>query len=77
MLSERYHLTHREKEVLSLLAQGRTRAYIQEELVLSVSTVKTHISHIYAKLGVHDRQGVMDLVLKKESDDSETSPRAL
>ncbi|MCG4825715.1 response regulator transcription factor [Adlercreutzia equolifaciens] len=77
VLSERYHLTHREKEVLSLLAQGRTRAYIQEELVLSVSTVKTHISHIYAKLGVHDRQGVMDLVLKKESDDSETSPRAL
>ena len=65
------------KKVLSLLAQGRTRAYIQEELVLSVSTVKTHISHIYAKLGVHDRQGVMDLVLKKESDDSETSPRAL
>lgn len=45
--------------------------------MLSVSTVKTHISHIYAKLGVHDRQGVMDLVLKKESDDSETSPRAL
>lgn len=77
VLSERYHLTHREKEVLSLLAQGRTRAYIQEELVLSVSTVKTHISHIYAKLDVHDRQGVMDLVLKKESDDSETSPRAL
>ena len=64
--------------MLSLLAQGRTRAYIQEELVLSVSTVGTHISHIYAKLGVHDRQGVMGpLVLKKESDDSETSPRAL
>lgn len=63
VLSNRYHLTRRESEVLSLLAQGRTRTYIQEELVLSVSTVKTHISHIYAKLDVHDRQGVMDLVL--------------
>ena len=63
LLAEEYHLTARESVVLQLLAQGRTRAYIQKELVLSDSTVKTHVSHIYAKLGVRNRQGLMDLVL--------------
>ena len=63
LLAEEYRLTAREAVVLQLLAQGRTRAYIQKELVLSDSTVKTHVSHIYAKLGVRNRQGLMDLVL--------------
>ena len=62
-LAVEYRLTPRESEVFCLLAQGRARAFIQEELVLSVSTVKTHVSHIYAKLGVSDRQEMMDLVL--------------
>lgn len=63
LLAVDYGLTRREAEVFCLLAQGRTRAFIQEELVLSASTVKTHISHIYTKLEVGDRQGLMDLVL--------------
>lgn len=63
LLAVDYSLTRREAEVFCLLAQGRTRAFIQEELVLSTGTVKTHISHIYAKLDVSDRQGLMDLVL--------------
>lgn len=63
VLAVDYRLTPRESEVFCLLAQGRTRAFIQEELVLSASTVKTHVSHIYAKLGVCDRQEMMDLVL--------------
>ncbi len=49
-----------------LLAQGRSRAYISEELVVSEGTVKTHISHIYAKLGVHGRQEMFDLLLAGE-----------
>ena len=61
-LAERGGLTPRETEVFVLLAQGRTRAFIQDELVLSGSTVKTHVSHIYAKMGVHDRQEMMDLI---------------
>ena len=61
-LAARYALSPRETEVFVLLAQGRTRAFIQDELVLSGSTVKTHVSHIYAKMGVHDRQGMMDLI---------------
>lgn len=62
-ISAAYGLTARESDVFLLLAQGRTRAYIQRELVLSDSTVKTHVSHIYTKLGVRNRQGMMDLVL--------------
>lgn len=62
-ISEEYRLTPREAEVFCLLAQGRTRAFIQEELVLSASTVKTHVSHIYTKLAIRDRQEMMDLVL--------------
>ena len=61
-MARRYRLTPRETEVFTLLAQGRTRAFIQDELVLSGSTVKTHINHIYAKLDVHDRQEMMDLI---------------
>ena len=61
-LAEMRGLSPRETEVFVLLAQGRTRAFIQDELVLSGSTVKTHVSHIYAKMGVHDRQEMMDLI---------------
>jgi len=48
-------LTPREREVLRLVAQGRTNQEIGRELTLSVSTVKTHLEHIIAKLGVSDR----------------------
>ncbi len=61
-LAERYALSPREAEVFALLVQGRSRSFIQEELVLSGSTVKTHVSHIYAKMGVQGRQELMDLV---------------
>lgn len=61
-LAGRYALSPRETEVFMLLVQGRSRSFIQEELVLSGSTVKTHVSHIYAKMGVQGRQELMDLV---------------
>lgn len=61
-MASHYALSPRETEVFVLLAQGRTRAFIQDELVLSSSTVKTHVSHIYAKMEVHDRQEMMDLI---------------
>jgi DNA-binding NarL/FixJ family response regulator len=48
-------LTPREQEVLHLLAQGRTNNEIARELVLSLTTVKFHVEHIIAKLGVTDR----------------------
>lgn len=66
-LAKTYRLSPRETEIFCLLAQGRTRSVIQEELVLSDSTVKTHITHIYAKLEVVDRQEMMDLVLAEDT----------
>lgn len=61
-ISSEYKLSPRETEVFMLLAQGRTRAYIQDELLLAENTVKTHISHIYKKLDVSNRQEMFDLV---------------
>jgi DNA-binding NarL/FixJ family response regulator len=48
-------LTGRELEVLRLIAYGKNNSEICSELFLSESTVKTHISRIFAKLGVRDR----------------------
>jgi DNA-binding NarL/FixJ family response regulator len=48
-------LTPREVEVLRLVAQGQTNRQIARNLLISVSTVKRHIRHISAKLGVSDR----------------------
>ena len=48
-------LSPREREVLQLLAQGRTNREIAQNLTVSVSTVKIHVEHILAKLGVSDR----------------------
>jgi DNA-binding NarL/FixJ family response regulator len=48
-------VTDRELEVLKLVAAGSTNREIAERLFISEATVKTHLLHIYAKLGVNDR----------------------
>jgi len=48
-------LSDREIDVLKLLAQGLTNAGIAEDLQVSITTVKTHVSHILRKLDVNDR----------------------
>jgi DNA-binding NarL/FixJ family response regulator len=48
-------LTPRELEVLGFLKLGRSNRQIAEELVISLGTVKNHVEHIIAKLGVSDR----------------------
>jgi DNA-binding NarL/FixJ family response regulator len=48
-------LTERESEVLTLIAQGRTNEEIAEQLVLSLKTVRNHVSNIFSKLQVADR----------------------
>ncbi len=61
-VAEKHRLTARETEVFELLARGRTSPIIQEKLVLSHNTVKTHVRHIYAKLDVHSQQELIGIV---------------
>jgi DNA-binding CsgD family transcriptional regulator len=53
-------LTPAEARVLSLLATYRTLAAIGDELGISRPTVKTHVRHIYKKLGVNTRAGAVE-----------------
>lgn len=48
-------LTKREKEVLCLIGKGKSNKDISEELYIGIKTVKTHVSHILAKLELEDR----------------------
>lgn len=48
-------LTEREREILSCVADGQTNAEIAERLVISIKTVRNHVSNIFSKLQVADR----------------------
>lgn len=63
-LAERFpRLTSRELEVLALIAAGRSNTEIAGELFLGVSTVKSHVNAIFAKLPARDRAQAIALVL--------------
>ena len=58
-------LTSREREVLQLIAEGKTTKEIADLLVLSVSTVQTHSAHILAKLGLHSRTELVKFAIRQ------------
>lgn len=64
LLAEQCKLTGREREVLGLLSQRYNAPYIAKKLVLSQSTVKTHMRNLYAKLQIHSQS---DLYLLLEN----------
>ena len=62
VLSEAHGLTPREREILEMLVRGRSKAHIAEAFLISENTVRGHVKHIYAKLEVHGKQELLDLV---------------
>lgn len=59
---DEYGLTNREKEVLTLLLQGRRATWIAQKLYISDNTARAHVRHIYQKTGVHSREELLDLM---------------
>ena len=57
-------LTEREREVLSLLADGLSNAAIADKLTVSVHTVRNHISNLSAKLGAHSKLEALSIAVR-------------
>jgi two-component system, NarL family, response regulator LiaR len=66
-------LTRREREVLTLIAAGRSNKRIAVELGIAEKTVKTHVGHVLAKLGVADRTQAALLAVRRGLVDEQMS----
>lgn len=65
-VADRCGLSEREFDVMVLLAKGRSNPRIQKELGISPGTTNSHLSSLYRKLGVHDKQEMIDLIEREE-----------
>jgi len=62
---ERPVLTAREREILGMTADGYSAPEIAERLTLSPTTVRTHLQHLYDKLGVSDRAAAVAEAMRR------------
>lgn len=62
VIADRYGLSPREREVLDLYSRGKTVTAISEELMLSDNTVNMYRKKIYAKLDIHSKQELLDML---------------
>jgi len=58
------HLTNKENKIIELLSAGHVNKEIADRLCISVNTVRTHITHIYEKLHVHNRMEAVNKLKK-------------
>lgn len=61
-IAARYGLSPRERQVFEVLTQGYTSSFVADETGITHGTVKAHVAHIYRKLGVHNRDEMLQLV---------------
>ena len=67
-LAEQHDLTRREGEILYYISLGYSSKAIAEKLFVAPGTVQSHTKRIYAKLGVHAKQELIELVNREEGD---------
>ena len=60
-LRTKHGLTAREIDVALLIARGRSKTFIADELFISENTVRTHSKNVYTKLGIHSREELISL----------------
>ena len=64
-VDDRPALTQREQQVLRLIAEGKSVPEIARDLILGAATVKTHVQHLYDKLGVSDRAAAVAEAMRR------------
>ncbi len=71
-LAEKFSLSPREHEIVTLLGRGHTSAFIAKSLIISESTVYTHARNIYRKIGIGSKEELIQILSsshKEQSDD--------
>lgn len=68
LIAGEYGLSKREQEVFALLARGFGADYIASKLAISYYTVRAHRRNIYAKLGIHSQEELLNLVIRFEEE---------
>jgi DNA-binding CsgD family transcriptional regulator len=64
----RYGISNREKEILTLILEGKNNKEIEQALFISASTIRNHVSSLYGKIGINSRGQLMNLALKIRKD---------